>query len=277
MSADIGYQGRVPKRLRMPIITLTTDFGQRDHYVACLKGVIMQIAPAAAIVDVTHEIERHNILHGAFVLRQVMSWYTAGTIHVVVVDPGVGTPRRIIAARYAGQYVVAPDNGLISFVHHELPVENVHVVENPRLGLPHVSHTFHGRDIIGPAAAHLAGKAKLSDLGPATDHVEVIQVAQPRLLAGHIVQGRIIYSDVFGNLVTNISHEDLASVYRQRPDAGVFLDDTDIGPVRNTYADVPAGKPLALVGSSGLLEISVNAGSAKERLKPQADSVVEVK
>lgn len=261
----------------MAIITLTSDFGTRDHYVASMKGVILQIAPSASIVDVSHDIERHNILHGAFVLRQTMAWYPAGTIHAVIVDPGVGTRRRIIVARYAGQLVVAPDNGLISYLHHDIPVEEVHVVENTRMVLPKVSKTFHGRDVIAPVAAHLAAGMRLRDVGPVTDHVDIVPVAHVRWVGNQIVRGRVIYTDMFGNLVTNISAEDVAGVYRLRPQAGVSLGDVAIGPVRGTYAEVGAGELLALIGSTGLLEIAVNGGNARERLSAAPDAEVELK
>ncbi len=118
------------KSTKPPIITLTTDFGTRDHYVAAMKGVILSIAPEARIVDVTHEIEPHAVLQGAFVLRQVWSWFPPGTVHVGVVDPGVGSARRIILGRFAGRYLIAPDNGLATFVHRETPADAIHVVES---------------------------------------------------------------------------------------------------------------------------------------------------
>jgi S-adenosylmethionine hydrolase len=261
----------------MPIITLASDFGLRDHYVAAMKGVILQIAPAATLVDLTHEIERHNVLHGAFILRQAMPWYPQGTIHAVVVDPGVGTRRRIIVGRYAGQFVIAPDNGLISFLHHEVPVEEVYAIDPARVGLNSISRTFHGRDIIAPAAARLAAGARLRDLGTPTDHVEVLQIAHPQWIGNQAVRGRVIYADIFGNLITNLKAEDVAAVHRLRPQAQVTLAGEVVGPVRGTYGEVAAGEPLALIGSTGLLEIAVHGGSAKERFRASPDAVIELK
>lgn len=258
----------------MSIITLTTDFGRRDHYVACMKGVIMQLAPQARIVDVTHEIDRHDILAGAFILRETIPWYPAGTVHVAIVDPGVGTPRRIIAARYAGHYVIAPDNGLISLVHQQLAIEEVRVVEDRRFTLPTVSRTFHGRDVLAPTAARLATGANLREVGPPADHVEVLQLPKPRWLNARAVQGQVIHIDHFGNLITNIGGEDVSTVYRHHPGATVVLGDHSIGSIRGAYADVPVGEAIALIGSSGLLEISVNAGSAAERFHPAPGEVV---
>ena len=151
------------------VITLLTDFGTQDWYVAAVKGVILQIAPEATIVDVTHDLGPQDVVQAAFVLRQTLKWFPPGTIHLAVVDPGVGSNRRLLAGRYAGQYVVAPDNGLITMVHHELPVEAVHWIANRSYALRSVSATFHGRDIMAPAAAHLAAGVAVRQLGPPTD------------------------------------------------------------------------------------------------------------
>jgi S-adenosylmethionine hydrolase len=249
----------------MPIITLTTDFGLRDHYVACMKGVIMQIAPKATLVDVSHDIPSHRIMQGAFVLAEVLNWFPPGSVHLAVVDPGVGTPRRILIGKYAGRLVVAPDNGLITFVHQRYPIEELRVVENSRFALPNVSATFHGRDIMAPAAAHLAMGRRPQEFGPQTDRVEVLQVAHPTLDAQHCLTGRIIYVDKFGNLTTNIGPNDLSVVLRHRPAAQVYLGETCIGGVQSTYGNVAAGSPIALIGSS------------QDHLGPAPDTVVQVK
>ncbi len=265
------------RKRECPIITLTTDFGLRDGYVAAMKGVMLQIAPQAVLVDVTHEVDRHAVLPGAFVLRDVLRWYPPETVHVAVVDPGVGSARRIIAARLAGQYLVAPDNGLISLAHQDFPIEQVHVVENPSVRLPQVSATFHGRDIMAPAAAHLANGATLDDLGRPTDHVEILPTPRPRRLADNSLAGQAIYADVFGNLTTNIGQADLAALRRLSPNPSVTVQGQSLGPVRRTYSDVAAGESLALIGSGGMLEIAVHAGSAAERFGPIDDLVVTVR
>jgi len=257
----------------MGIVTLTTDFGGRDGYVACMKGVMLRVAPALVVVDVTHQIERHNILHGAFVLRQVLEWYPPGSVHLIVVDPGVGTSRRILAAQAGDQLVVAPDNGLLSLLHHDGLLRTVCVVENPRLRMARVSATFHGRDIMAPAAAHLAMGKSLGELGPATDHVEVLRLARAERLPDGSLRGRIIHRDAFGNLITNITVQDLV---RLGGAPHVHLGSRDLGPLRQTYADVPAGAVLALVGSDGHLEIAANAASAWELLKPDPDAEVRL-
>src|SRR5215475_9937611 len=154
----------------MSIVTLTTDFGLADHYVAAMKGVILSKAPRATIVDITHEIRAQDVVQAAFVFRQAFGYFPSGTVHVVVVDPGVGTSRRLLAARYAGQIVLAPDNGLVSLVHHDFPIEGLREITVGEQGGP--SATFHGRDILAPAAARLLKGGSFDQVGPMTDHLE---------------------------------------------------------------------------------------------------------
>ncbi len=257
------------------IITLTTDFGRRDHYVAAMKGVILSIAPTVRIVDVTHEIEPHNVIHGAFILRQIWPWYPPDTIHLAVVDPGVGSDRRIILGRYDGRYLIAPDNGLVTFVHRQTPAEMMHVVEDRRYFLPHLSATFHGRDIMAPAAAHLASGVKPRDFGRATDCLEVVPVAHRADKDGGVLRGTVLYADHFGNLVTNIGAEQLPSG-AARAGLVVFVDGGAIGPIRSTFCDVPASEPIALIGSGETLEIAVNCGNAVERFGPAPKVTVKI-
>lgn len=261
----------------MSLITLVTDFGMRDHYVGAIKGVIHQLAPKSVIVDVTHDVGPHDVLHAAFVLRQIWPWYPPGTVHLAIVDPGVGSPRRILVGRYAGQTVVAPDNGLISLVHRELPLEALHVAENPRYFLPKVSNAFHGRDIMAPLAARLSTGLPLERVGSPTDRIEVLQLAKAEFLQGHAVAGAVLYVDRFGNLVTNITREDLVPTIRHRHDVKVHLGETCVGPIRTCYEDVPPGEPLALIGSADLLEIAVHRGSAAKRFQSTPGSKVEVR
>jgi len=261
----------------MPVITLLTDFGTRDHYVAAMKGVILQIAPTATLVDVTHDLDPQDVVKAAYVLRQVWNWYPAGTVHLAVVDPGVGTERRILAGRYAGQYVVVPDNGLISMVHHELRIEAIHVVENRKYMLAAVASTFHGRDIMAPAAAHLAAGVPPSHFGARTDHVAVLQLSPPTRTADHRLRGQVLCTDRFGNLITNITRLELLRAFGPGLAVRVSVGEQDIGPIRHTYAEVPRGQPLALIGSGDHLEVSVNCGDASQVLSAKAGAVVEVR
>jgi hypothetical protein len=259
-----------------PIITLLTDFGRQDHYVASMKGVMLQIAPSATLVDITHEIEPQDVTRATFLLRQIWAWFPPETVHLVVVDPKVGSRRRILAGRYGGQSVVCPDNGLISLVHRDVPIESMHIVENPRYRLPQTSSTFHGRDIMAPAAAYLATGVPLSQLGPSVDRVEIMQLPEPQIRPGPTIEGQVLFADHFGNLVTNITRRHLAAL-PPRLAPKVFLDKRELGPIRTAYYEVETGQPLALVGSDDHLEIAVNCGSAAAMFPNARQSTIIVR
>ncbi len=244
-----------------PIITLLTDFGTTDHYVAAMKGVILSISPQAKIVDITHEVQSQNIMTGAYLLANTVPWFPHGTIHLAIVDPGVGSGRRIIAGRWGDQVIVAPDNGLVSLVQQKTPADEVYEVSNRQYSLPEISDTFQGRDIMAPAAAHLACGTLPSALGPPIDQPLTIHVPQPEMKKGKLV-GQVIHIDRFGNLVTNITTEQ----FRDFAPSTVQIKDRVIGSFVGTYADVAVGRPLAVIGSSNMLEISVNQGSARDEL-----------
>lgn len=261
----------------MPIITLLTDFGLSDQYVAQMKGVIYQLAPQATVVDVTHEIGAQDVIQAAFVLRQVWGWFPPGTVHLAVVDPGVGSARRMLACRYSGRYVVCPDNGLISMVHHELKVEAVHLIENRELMLSNVSGTFQGRDVMAPVAAHLAMGQPIRLAGPNTNQVEVLQLPAPRRLEGPGLAGEVLCVDHFGNLITNIPRSDLGGVLRVSSNAQVFVADRCVGTVRTGYHEVGVGEAVAVIGSSDYLEIAINCGHAARTLDAKRGTPVEVR
>jgi S-adenosylmethionine hydrolase len=258
------------------IITLTTDFGERDHYVGVMRGVLLQIAPKATLVDITHDIPAHDVVRAAFVVRQAWPWFPPGTVHLIVVDPGVGTARRILAGRYDGQFFVAPDNGVISMVHHAFRPEGIHVVEGrPRVaGGP--SATFHGRDIMAPVAAALATQPDLRRVGPPTDHLEVLAMPGVEHRSDRTLAGEVVYVDGFGNCVTNISRVELAAVLMRDPRSPVFADGIMVGPVHHAYAEVPLGAPVPIIGSSEMLEIAVNRGSAQDVLNLNVGSKIIV-
>lgn len=243
------------------IITLLTDFGTSDHYVAAIKGVILTTAPQAKIVDITHEVGSHNVLTGAYILANSVTWFPPGSVHLAVVDPGVGSDRRIIAGQWAGQLIVAPDNGLVSLVQQRTSADEVYEVTNRQFFLREISDTFHGRDIMAPVVAHLANGTPLSALGPAIGQPLTIHVPEPEVRDGGLV-GQVIHVDHFGNLVTNITAEQ----FRDFAPAVVRLKDRAISSFGGAYADVPVGRPLVLIGSTNMLEISVNQGSARDEL-----------
>ena len=239
----------------MPTITLLTDFGLADTYVGQVKGAMLAIAPTASIVDLTHAVPPQDIVAGAFLLWSAVEAFEAGTIHVAVVDPGVGSVRRAIALTTArGDFLVGPDNGLLVPAGLRLGgITQVVELNEPtfwRLAVP--SASFHGRDIFGPVAAHLASGVPLSRLGqPAAD---VIRMALP---APDGPRGEVIHIDTFGNLVTNLSGADLPGTFR------ALIAQRTV-PGHAYYAAVKPGELVALVGSGGLLEISVRDGNAAE-------------
>jgi len=261
----------------MPIITLTTDFGEADHYIACMKGVILQLAPGTQIVDVTHAIGAHDVVHGAFVLRQIQDCFPEDTIHVAVVDPGVGTTRRLIAAAYGSQIILAPDNGLVSLVHRDFPLGELRVIENQRLFRSPVSATFHGRDILAPVAGHLARGTSLEHVGPMINQLEILNLERPTALPDGGIEGQVLYVDHFGNLITNIGEPDLARLPVRGPAMSVYVGPLRIGPLRHTYGDVNPGEIVAILGSTGMLEIAINRGNAAEQLRAKAGTIVLVR
>jgi S-adenosylmethionine hydrolase len=251
----------------MAIIALLTDFGTRDHYVAAMKGVILQIEPKVTLIDVCHDIAPQGLYQAAFTLRQVLPYFPAETIFVAVVDPGVGSSRRILAGRYTNRVILAPDNGLLTLVHRDADLQELRVVENRRYFATTLSNTFHGRDIFAPVAAHLARGVALREFGPPADRLELLDLPRPVRHPDGTITGQVMLVDRFGNLITNISELDISAA--QAPHRGayeVFLGDQPIGPLRANYTEVPPRAPLALIGSTQLLEIAINGGDAAQTL-----------
>ncbi|MFO0972299.1 MAG: SAM-dependent chlorinase/fluorinase [Phycisphaerae bacterium] len=251
----------------MAIVTLTSDFGISDHYVACMKGTILQVAPNAQLVDVTHQIQRHDVVHAAFVLRQAFEHFPRGTIHVVVVDPGVGTTRRLLALQYGVSVVLAPDNGIVSLVHRDFALNDIRRIENRELLRREISHTFHGRDILAPIAGYLCAGGMLVNVGPPVSELEILNLPRPIVLPDGGLEGQVLYTDTFGNLITNIARAELATCLSRRPGAEVYVGPLRIGPARRTYADAAVGEIIALTSSAGTLEVAINQGSAAARLR----------
>jgi S-adenosylmethionine hydrolase len=256
------------------IITLTTDFGERDAYVAAMKGVLLSLCPSATVVDITHEVPPQDIRAGAYILGQACRWFPQGTIHVAVVDPGVGGARRPIAVRTERHTFVGPDNGLLSRAcARERGVEAFHIADR-RYALPEVSRTFHGRDIFAPAAGHLANGVPASSLGPALSDWTQLPDLKPTI-SGDTLTGGVIHIDRFGNAVTNVTEPD----FRTFTDSGRFeitLRSLALTALSDSYDAVLSGAPLAIFGSGGELEISVNGGDARETLGIQRGDVVRI-
>ena len=271
------------------IITLTTDFGAEDGYVGTMKGVMLGIAPEATLVDITHAIAPQDVRQAAYVLWTCLPYFPQDSVHLVVVDPGVGTSRRPIASQTAWGLLVGPDNGVFSYVWEAAPPHLTVVLAERRYQRQVVSSTFHGRDVFAPAAAHLAMGVPLKELGPVVD--APIRLPTPRLdIETDRVVGEILHVDRFGNAISSIGrliweggilHLDpafgdrsahLLNARRFR----VRVAGRDVGPVRHTYGEVAAGSPLALVGSEGMLEIAVNLGHGANVLDVHVGDIVEL-
>jgi len=257
---------------RQRVVTLLTDFGRCDPYVAEMKGVILSICSDAALVDISHEIGAGDVVAGAFVLRQALPYFPPETVHCVVVDPGVGTERRILAARYADQTIVFPDNGVITLVERDQPLEALAVVRDERYFLqPGFSGTFHGRDIMAPVAAHLANGLAISRLGPRPERFQVLELPEPSQAEDGSVVGQVVYTDRFGNLISNVS----VDLIRDRvPDATRKRRAVHV--VKADAVDARRGQPLALINSMSLLEVAVNGGRACDDLGAGRDTEIRV-
>ena len=255
----------------MAIITLCTDFGTRDEYVGVLKGVILSINPAVTIVDLSHRIPPQDVVVAAYMLRASFIYFPEGSVHTAIVDPGVGTARAIVAARFQGHMFLAPDNGLLPLMCSGGEPAEVVQVDNQDLFRQPVSQTFHGRDIFAPIAAQLAKGTELKEVGHAIapSRLQRMDHDNPNFDPAVGIKGRIVGVDRFGNLITNIGASLLDHLTLDVKDGAI---ETKIGEHRilglvNHYAEGASGQPVVLIGSRGCLEIAVNCGSAAETLR----------
>lgn len=245
----------------MPIITLTTDFSLADGYVGTMQGVILSIAPGAMLVDLSHQVPAQNVQAGAFVLYQAVPFFSPDTIHVVVVDPGVGSQRRALAVRTSQGIFVAPDNGVLSYVLVSADVHEAVSLTNPAYQMPHVSTTFHGRDIFAPAAAHLANGVPLSELGPRAINLVHLPLPEPESTPGGDLIAHVMHVDHFGNLILDATANDLEG------EVTFELAGRKIEGTGHTFADVARGELVAYVGSSrDHVEIAVRDGNAAREM-----------
>lgn len=260
----------------MRIITLTTDFGLRDGYVGVMKGVIWGICPDAKIVDITHHIPPQDIFQGSIALQRMVPYFPANTIHIAVVDPGVGTNRKPIAAKIGSQFFVCPDNGLLSRVvemgKNKDQEPRFYELNNPAYWLSEISHVFHGRDIFAPVGAHLACGVPLDDVGVPISNPILFSVPQPQLLENKII-GEVISIDNFGNLATNIMTHHLEEYPKNFT---IRIEDTKITDIVKTFGERPQGSLVGLIGTQkDLIIASVNA-SAYDKIKVSVGSTVEI-
>ncbi len=252
------------------IITLLTDFGEQDGFIGVIKGVIYGINPAARIVDITHYITPQDIEAGAFILNNSYQYFPKGTVHLAVVDPGVGTDRRVLAVQTDNYFFVAPDNHILKYIFHECETFTVVDVLNKKYFLDEISTTFHGRDIFSPVAAHLSNGIALDELGERITDFDRGEVIEPMQSDNKLI-GRIIYIDRFGNLITNINQSQII-----KHEISVHIGANTIDKLSNFYSEVEHGKPVAVIGSSGYLEIAVRNGNAQKQLGVNRSDVVEL-
>lgn len=260
--------------MKRPVITLLTDFGSRDHYVAAMKGVMLGICPGAHLVDISHEIQPYAILEASYTLAQAWDCFPEGTVHLVVVDPGVGSARRPILAEAAGHRFVAPDNGVLTMVYDSVSKQKVREIEASRYFRKPVSQTFHGRDIFSPVAAQLALGLPSARLGKRIEDFVRLDFARPVKVGPDRWTGAILKIDRFGNVVTNFESEAWKRLARI-PFALKFGTHT-VSRIAPNYAAMPAGELFVIAGSAGYLEISMNRGSAADALGAEAGAALEL-
>ena len=263
---------------RKPVIAILTDFGPRNWYASTLKGVILGICPDATIVDLCHDVPPQQIEAGAYILAFVSKYYPEGTVFLCVVDPGVDTSRELVALETEANHIyVAADNGLLTLVADREGVRKIVKILNRRFMLPDISHTFHGRDILAPVAAHLANGEVLENFGPLKEGIMKLEIEEPVVEEGKI-KGKVILVDDFGNAVTNIEASMLNRIgvkVGSRITVTVGSLKAEI-PFFETYADIGVGEPLILIGSNGFLELSVNRRNAAKRYKVYSGSKIEL-
>ena len=254
----------------MPVITLLTDFGTDDEYVGLMKGVILSINPRATIVDLTHQISPQDIVQAAFTIHSGYHFFPDGTVHLIVVDPGVGTDRGLLALKLENHFFIAPDNGVLTFLLGEENVSSLNLITNSDYFRHPISQTFHGRDVIAPVGAHITNGLAVNELGPKIDLQKVIcldSLGARRTEKGEI-KGEVVAIDHFGNMITNIKSEQLTECLSAVPlqKIRIKIGSNVIRGLSDSYASGGSNSPLALIGSRGYLEIAINKGSAAQRL-----------
>ncbi|HHT9130628.1 MAG TPA: SAM hydrolase/SAM-dependent halogenase family protein [Candidatus Brocadiaceae bacterium] len=287
---------------RQRVITLLTDFGYQDAYVGIMKGVIAGINPLANIIDICHSIPPQDIFNGAYLLYTSYKYFPKDTIHVAIVDPGVGSERDIVCVKTKDYFFLVPNNGILSFIVQNEKPKSIIRITNSKYFLPSLSNTFHGRDVFAPVAAYLSLGIKLQELGIKTNQLEHLDIPKPGYKKTKQLEGQIIYIDRFGNLITNITREHLtqhdhrqSQFKTQRKEIPLLISPPSQGGVKinlkcletiigkkkiwglsKTYTDVKTGEPLVLFGSVGFLEVSINQGNAQKYFKVNKGSKIRM-
>jgi S-adenosylmethionine hydrolase len=260
--------------MKNPIITLLSDFGTKDHYVASMKGVILNINPRCLLIDVTHQVSSHDIREGAFILANVYSYFPKGTIHLSVVDPGVGGLRKPVLLVTQNYYFVGPDNGLFAMIAQKERVKQIIVLDQRKYHLSKLSATFHGRDIFAPVAAHLSLGIKPFAFGHKIESLEGLGINRPVIKEGKLL-GEILHVDIFGNLVSNIDERRLFR-FIQGSSFVIQVGRKTIRGLKRGYWEGKKEEPIALFGSGGFLEISLREGNAQKALKVKRGDPIEI-
>jgi S-adenosylmethionine hydrolase len=265
----------------MSIITLLSDFGGDDEYAGVMKGVILSICPSVSIVDITHQIDPQDIAQAAYLIPAAYRFFPEGTVHLIVVDPGVGGPRDILAIAHAGHVFIAPDNGVLTLLMNREKSDTIVRIHNADYFLKPVSTTFPGRDIFAAVGAHIVNGTDLGDLGTKIDIEGIVHLEDLncRLSESGELVGKIISIDRFGNLITNIDSNSLTRLFQKDAENSlqIRISTHVISDLSDTYANAAPSSPLALIGSRNYLEIAVNCGNAERHFKAQKGDAVRVK
>jgi S-adenosylmethionine hydrolase len=259
--------------MKKTVITLLTDFGTKDHYVAAMKGTILTINPKCTLIDITHHVDPHDIKEGAFILGNAYSTFPKGTIHLSIVDPGVGGPRKPVLIVTTNYFFVGPDNGLFTLALKREKVKKVVALTNPKFFLSHMSTTFNGRDLFAPVAAYISLGVKPGAFGPVFDSWVELDFGKPRVIGGKLI-GEILHIDAFGNLVSNIDEKELFHFVKSHSFV-IRIGKKAIQGLKKGYWEGKRNEPIGLIGSGGFLEISVREGNAQKMLKVrEGDQIV---
>ncbi len=262
----------------MPPIGIITDFGEKDYFVGSMKGVILSINPKAQIIDITHEISKHDIRSASFILANAAKTFPKGTVFLVVIDPGVGTKRKCISLKTKnGLTFVGPDNGVFTQVSEDFGIQEIREVSNKNLMRSTISNTFHGRDVMAPVAAHLSLGIENSKIGPELEEIKLLEIEKPEISKGEI-KGEILHIDDFGNVVTNIKQELVKKIAKTGGKLEIRINKERLeAPFVDDFSRVPKGNVLCYIGSAGVLEIAKNQGNLADDLKVERNSKVHIK
>jgi S-adenosyl-L-methionine hydrolase (adenosine-forming) len=263
----------VPQRM----ITLTSDFGLKDHYVGTVKGVILSVNPEVRMVDLSHSVQPFDVLDGALTIAQAYRYFPSDTIHMVIVDPGVGTQRRPILVTTEKHVFIAPDNGVLSLVYEREERISVRHITSEHYFLQPVSATFHGRDIFAPVAGYLSKGVETAKFGDEISDYVRLAAPKPKAINERMLRGVVLKVDQFGNIITNITPAEAPALFQAQPPAfKIMVGASEVVKVSQAYADGAPGEPFGILGSMGFLEIAMNRGSAAQVLGAQKGTEVGV-